>query len=135
MKRKLFIVLTIALSSCNSLPSEHDAKSAIKEKIMSESNNTIELLEFSKTDAVKKEFLGQSVYQMSYSGEIKFVEECWKAKDPKGRFFDDFYVTQEKPTGILFNPINPARRFPKGSTFEINGVVTFFNTENGWSPK
>ena len=58
------------------MPSEAQARTKLETKINQESNELIRLVSFDKTDGTAHELMGMKGYEMSYSAEIEFVEDC-----------------------------------------------------------
>jgi hypothetical protein len=140
-KRDVIAVLGAALvllfaASCSTTPSATTAKEIINGRIERQSNGRIKLISLQKTNGQMGELFGVKIYQLSYRGEIEFLEECFWVKgmdSAAGIGPANFRTTTVReglrdPLGALNNRV----MMKKGERSEISGVLSFEKTEKGW---
>src|SRR5438270_10564011 len=63
-------------TSCSSSPTEDDARHILEQKIQDQSEGVIKLLSFHKTDGIERDIKGTKGYQIDYTAEVEFLENC-----------------------------------------------------------
>ncbi len=118
-----FIILQAIFTGCSSLPSEPDARKALEEKIIKESEGNIVLLEFNKTNGIKD---GEEGYTLEFNALIEFKERGSKSElfGSSGYNFSNFKLVD----------FLGMKSFEKGSQVKLEGKIYFEKTENGWRP-
>lgn len=133
--KKILLLLGITLSvlSCkDNLPTEEMAKNGVVETIKIESKDKVKLLDFNKTNALKRTVSEVNYYTVDFEGKITYTENgyslIYKDYDKDKGFL---LVRNDKP---LFNSITDFYgEVKKGDERKIKGVITFAKKENGWS--
>lgn len=124
-------------------PSESDARQKLEAQIKQEANGLIALVSLQKTDGQMQEVMGVKAYQMMYTAEVAFLDDClwngpnaaqwdghFSASRPaasSAQFRADTLQTREvtKQTGL-------DARWLKGDHLTFNGRMSFEKTERGW---
>jgi hypothetical protein len=140
MKNKslLIVALTFALVGCSDTPSASDARAKLESQIQQQSNGIIKLVSFQKTDGAMQEMMGMKIYQMSYSAEVEFLDNCiWSAGNDLMGWDGSFRAqrNQALPSGALndfFNASQGVKPAKKGDHFRFTGHMEFEKTERGW---
>lgn len=137
--KSLFVIAAaIALVGCSDTPSESDARQKLESKIQQQSNGLIKLVSFQKTDGQMQEMMGMKAYEMSYAGEVEFLEDClWSGGNNLSGWDGSFYAQrgQAAPQGGLqdfFNLSQGRKPAKKGDHFRFTGHIDFEKTERGW---
>ena len=134
----LVLVTALLLIGCSSVPSSDDAKGIIQERINKESEGRIKLVSFQKTNGQEGELLGVKIYQLSYQGEIEFLEDCKWEKGMAVNLGEVHYRTVKvKPGAKDFwqnwdDQMHGRQIVKKGHKEKISGNVVFEKTEKGW---
>ena len=126
----IFLLFMFTFWGCSKSSKAPDGRKSIESIITEQSNGSIELIKFEKTNGVKSTF-GKEYYELEYSALIEFQAECWQVDG-----YADF---------VVFNSEKKARRsliatdfgrvpkhYNKGDQITTTGVMTFEKTENGW---
>jgi hypothetical protein len=124
-------------ASCSSTPSSANAKEIINSRIERQSKGRIKLVNFQKTNGQMGEIFGVKVYQLSYKGEIEFLEDCFwvKGMDSAVGIGSVNFRTTTVHEGLR-NPLgamNNRTMMKKGARSKISGQLTFEKTEKGWA--
>lgn len=140
--KKIFALLIISsfflLISCNNLPSESTAETDVKSSINEKYNDNIELIEFTKTNAMEKDagmFGGGKYYEIEFTGKIKFLNEAYNSSSLKYRN-DLLFYEFKKPEKLSWQTeVDFEKSFEiisKNEIKEISGTVNYVKKENGW---
>jgi hypothetical protein len=141
VKRDAIVVSGAALlllfaTSCSPTPSVANAKEIINGRIERQSKGRIMLVSFQKTNGQMGEIFGVKVYQLSYKGEIEFLEECFwvKGMDAAAGLGPVSFRTVTRQEGLRnrLGALDNRRLMQKGARSEISGQITFEKTEKGW---
>lgn len=129
-------VLMMFVASCSSTPSAASAKEIINGRIERQSKGRIRIVSFQKTNGQMGEVFGVEIYQLSYKGEIEFLEECFWVKGMEsgmGLGPASFRtVTRQEGLRDRLGALDNRRLMQKGVKSEISGQLTFEKTEKGW---
>jgi len=131
----LLICMVFTLTSCMTPdPVNSQGENVLKEKISQESKIPMIISSFTKTNGIKREVMGQPIYTMEFSTQIKigqksgFIGDNAFLKDitPIDKFggYYSIYWADLKKT-ILF----------EGALLSYDGEITFEKTEKGWRSK
>lgn len=132
--------LAILVACSGGKPSAGDGRTALQERIRSESGGRITLVRFEKTDAQQGEVFGVPLYEMQWTAEIEFTQDC---KWVTGLFgVNAGFQTRIPPAGAgkdywggwMENTQYPGVLVKAGDRASLSGVVTFRKTEKGWRP-
>lgn len=134
---KLAIALLTALviSGCGGPPSPSDGRKQLEGRIQAQSNGLIRLVSFDKTNGLDRDIGGRKIYEMEYTAEIEFLDNCmWSGGGLLGWDGSFRAVRGERPGGIeAFNPeYLEMPEVRKGQRKKVNGKFTFEKTEQGW---
>lgn len=145
--QKVFLLfLTILLLACSRLPTEDDAKFALRQVISRESGNKMQLISFKKMNAQERESDGVEYYVIEYEAEIEFKEDCkWLLRgssmnEPPRSFKTGKTKKQaEAESGFWGGWMNlsmqPGKEYRKGEHDKFTSYLVFEETENGWRIK
>ena len=118
------LCMVYAFVGCSMKPTDADAKRFIEQKIQTNSNGLVKLIDFKKTNGIDKEIQGQKLYKMEWVATIEFSDDCLinttsfvAVRQPKG--FEQFLHLDKKQA-------------QKGTQIQIPGSTEFTKTENGW---
>jgi len=134
---KLLIALAmlLAMTGCGGPPSASEGRKQLESRIQSESNGLIRLVSFDKTNGVQQDFNGMKLYEMDYSAEMEFLDNCmWGGGGLLG-WDGSFQAVRGQPgTGLdAFNPIYYGKqKANKGQHQKVSGKFMFQKTEQGW---
>ncbi|MEY2571929.1 MAG: hypothetical protein QOJ87_142 [Verrucomicrobiota bacterium] len=134
----LIILAALMLESCSDTPSPSDARQKLANQIQQQSNGLIKLVSFEKTDGVMQEMMGIKAYQMSYTAEVEFLDDCiWTAGNNLVGWDGSFRAqrNQALSSGALndfFNASQGLKPAKKGEHFTFTGQMAFEKTERGW---
>ncbi|MBP6412586.1 MAG: hypothetical protein KA450_04000 [Bacteroidia bacterium] len=140
MKRRiLYFTLSwiILFFGCTpSVPNTDQSHEELNQIVSNESNGTIKVTRFSKTNGIENK--NEGTYDVEFTSEIEFVKKAGKSWDAiMGRPFENFHVTE--PQGNFeasnYTYMNKGRVFYKGARIEIIGILKFVKTEKGWRSK
>lgn len=130
------VVLLSIFTSCSSTPSATTAREIINSRIERQSKGRIRLVSLQKTNGQMGEIFGVKVYQLSYKGEIEFLEECFwvKGMDAAAGLGPVSFRTVTRQEGLRdrLGALDNRRLMQKGARSEISGEITFEKTEKGW---
>jgi len=134
--RTFFALCAAALlAACSGPPSESDGRSALESKVQAQSNGLIKVASFQKTNGVAREFGGVKAYELDYTAEIEFTDDCmWGGGGPFG-WDGSFEAARGQPRGALdsFNPKYFGKQAAKkGQRQKVTGKFAFEKTERGW---
>lgn len=128
----LLICMVFTLASCMSPdPGNTQGENVLKEKISQESKIPMTISNFTKTNGIKREVMGQPIYTMEFSTQIKigqksgflgnsaFLEEFLPMEQFKS-YYSIYYAKYEKT--IIY----------EGALIGYDGEITFEKTEKGW---
>jgi hypothetical protein len=140
MNTKLALALAagVALVGCSDTLSQSDARQKLENQIRQQSNGLIKLVSFEKTDGVMHEMMGMKAYEMSYSAEVEFLDDCiWSAGNNLMGWDGSFRAqrSQALPSGALndfFDASQGLKPAKKGEHFRFTGHLEFEKTERGW---
>jgi|ERR1043166_5532311 len=120
----------------NGRPSESEARAALDQKIRNQSRGLIRLASFQKTNGMEQNFGGMRAYQMDYTADIEFVNDCmWSGGNSLEGWSGDFVAQSGQQSGgldgflSLSQGMQQARR---GQHQRISGQFHFVKTEQGW---
>ena len=96
-------VSSLLLTSCSGKPSIGDIEDDLTERITSESNGKIELLEIEETNSIDNEVFGQEMYTIQYNAKVKFLADCYMYVNRSGMSskFLSFKTYSTSPEFIL----------------------------------
>lgn len=117
----------VILAGCSGPPSESDGRNALEEKIRANSNGLIRLASFQKTNGIAQEIEGMKLYEMEYTADIEFLEDCvWS-----GTYRGEARLFYAEPRGQRkwFGAFEPAS---KGQHQRLTGRFSFQKAEKGW---
>lgn len=127
------ILLFLIFGSCSGRPDAGDVEDDLAERIETESEGRITLIDFEKTNSVEREAFGQESYTIYFTGKIRFEEDCYiyVNKSGMGPFFESFKTYKKQPEfipsmGRLLYSVD------KGEEVEFKDKVTYLETEEGW---
>ena len=134
----LFLAL-VGLGSCgrSSSPSESEARTKLERQIQRESGGLIKLVSFEKTDGITRELVGGKNYEMIYTAEIEFLENCiWRGGNDVVPWDGTFNAKRNDgpATGALaYSAYSLGLTLAqKGQRLKFNGTLVLEQTENGW---
>lgn len=115
----------------NKLILEHQF--SLSDRITSESNGNLTLIEFEQTNAVEREVFGQASYTIQFRGKVRVENDCFMYvnKSGNGSFFESFKTYKDAPEFIP-SMMKVGVRCPKGEEIEFTDKVTYAETEEGW---
>ena len=94
----LAVALVLTVTGCSGTPSESDGRAKLENQIQQQSNGLISLVSFSKTDGVMHEMMGIKEYEMSYSAEVEFVDNCmWRGGNSLMGWDGTFFAKPGQP--------------------------------------
>ncbi len=102
----LILLIFLMFSTCSSRPDAGDAEDDLSERIDAESNGTITLIEFEKTNAIERQAFGQESYTIQFKAKVRFEKECYiyLNKTGIGPLFTSFKTHLTKPEFIPNSP-------------------------------
>ncbi|CAN5257581.1 hypothetical protein BH10ACI1_BH10ACI1_25550 [soil metagenome] len=101
-------------------PSNSDGFKLVESQIKKESGGRIKLVSFNKTNGVDRDMKGTKMYELDYTAEIEFLENCtWEFKS-----FSMFCALPVTELGWT--------RVSKGQRTKVNRILMFEMTEKGW---
>lgn len=129
----LIAVFILLLTSCSTKPSASDVETSLSERITSESNGNLSLIEFEQTNAVEQEVFGQARYTVQFKGKVHIENDCFMYvnKSGMGSFFESFKTYESAPEFIPSMMMTGVQCI-KGNDVAFNDVVTYLETEEGW---
>jgi hypothetical protein len=139
MKPRTFAFVTtmviLLLAGCGGPPSSSDGRQQLENRIQNQSNGLIKLTSFEKTNGVAQELMGMKFYEMEYSAEIEFLDDCmWGGGGPFG--WDGSFQAVRGQPGTGADAFNPTffgkQKASKGQLRKVTGKFTFQKTEAGW---
>lgn len=128
----LLICMVFTLASCMSPdPGSTQGENALKENISQESKIPVTISNFTKTNGIKREVMGQPIYTMEFSTQIRigqksgFTGESAILKniipiEKFGEYYSIYWHDLKKT--ILY----------EGALIGYDGEITFEKTEKGW---
>lgn len=128
----LLICMVFTLASCMSPdPGSTQGENALKENISQESKIPVTISNFTKTNGIKREVMGQPIYTMEFSTQIRigqksgFTGEYAILKniipiEKFGEYYSIYWHDLKKT--ILY----------EGALIGYDGEITFEKTEKGW---
>lgn len=134
---KLAIALLTALviSGCSGPPSPSDGRKQLEGQIQAQSNGLIRLVSFDKTNGLELDIMGRKLYEMEYTAEIEFLDDCmWSGGGLLGWGGSFLAVRGERPGGTmgLGSAYIGMQQVRKGQRQKVNSKFTFEKTEQGW---
>ena len=126
------ILLCAILFSCKSVPTDSLGEESLKEIISNESGGKITVQTFSKTNGIKREVMGASIYSMEFTSQIRFEETCWKTWELISSMFTNFKVIDDNAKHDWTFNSSIKKKFYKDALIDIQGEISFEKTENGW---
>lgn len=122
------------LSSCNLFDKKPKlAEDALRQKIESESEGYIKLVDFKKLDGKKIEALGYKDYEMDFGGFFQYQKDCYKSGGMFSSWlYGSFHVLPQKPTGWDAYTAGNVKECAKGLKVGYMGKATFEEKESGW---
>lgn len=145
--------LTLFCSACSNRPSVSEGRTTLEAEIERDSSGLIRLLSFEKTDGISREVFGVKMYDLYYTAEIEFVEDClWTGgADASHQFFARRLAPKITPKietieaevarklrrkfGItMTSSVHEEGRVKKGERKQVTGQLLFKRTERGWHP-
>lgn len=132
----LVIVCIFSLLSCTNKPSASDVEKNLRDQIVRESNDNIELISFNKTNATERSMFGQESYNVQYKAKVKIKKDCFMYvnKSGIGSFFQTFKTFDTQPEFIpSLNSVIVS--CAKDEEVEFFGTSMYLKTENGWVAK
>lgn len=134
-----YIVLSILLiASCNYLgnnPNEEMALEKVKEKKFNNarSKRIFDVVEFHKVNGESLNIFGQDVYRFKYRLVVKFKLNAHNLfRDNLSHLITDAEIKEEARKSKYNFDYNNYYHYKSGEIKEVNGVVEFKKTENGW---
>ncbi len=137
MKPRFFAIqlfsFILILASCSSKPDLTDVENSLSDRITSESNGNLTLIEFEQTNAVEREVFGQASYTIQFKGKVRVENDCFMYvnKSGTGPFFESFKTYNDAPEFIP-SMMKVGVQCPKGEEIEFTDKVTYAETEEGW---
>lgn len=137
MKPRFFAIqlfsFILILASCSSKPDLTDVENSLSDRITSESNGNLTLIEFEQTNAVEREVFGQASYTIQFKGKVRVENDCFMYvnKSGTGPFFESFETYDESPEFIP-SLMMQAVKCSKGEEVDFVDDVTYVETEEGW---
>jgi hypothetical protein len=134
----LVFSIFLGLAGCSDTPSSAAARSKLENQIQQQSGGLIKLISFQKTDGVMHEIMGMKAYEMSYAGEVEFLDDCLWSGGNNLSGWDGSFSAQRgpaAPSGGLrdfFNLSQGRKAAKKGEHFRFTGHMDFQKTERGW---
>jgi hypothetical protein len=134
----LTICIAVALAGCSDTPSASNARAKLENQIQQQSNGLIKLVSFEKTDGAMHEMMGMKAYEMSYTAEVEFLDDClWSAGNNFTGWEGNFRAQRgQAPSGgalnAFFNASQGLQPAKKGDRFKFTGRMNFEKTERGW---
>lgn len=137
--RKVVLLLGIGLGllSCSekeNLPTEALAKQNVAEVVMRESKDKVELLEFSKTNALKEKMFDAEYYTVEFDGKVAYKQDGYSlANEHYKRKKGFLLVEDEKPILSAYSEYRGRfKEVKKGQKRNIKGEISFIKKEDGW---
>ena len=129
----LIILSLLILTSCSGKPDSSDAETSLSERISTESNGNLTLIDFQQTNAVDREVFGQASYTIQYKATVRVEKDCFMYvnKSGMGSFFESFETYDESPEFIP-SLMMQAVKCSKGEEVDFVDDVTYVETEEGW---
>jgi len=123
----IVFLIAVSLTACSGPPSESDGRTALNQKIETESEGLIRLVSFKKTNGVTSE----GGYQLEYTAEIEFLDDCIWSGGYKGTFL----ATRGRPASAMDREMlryDAKEAAEKGKHQQVSNKLIFQRTENGW---
>lgn len=127
------ICFCVLFYSCsfNSEPDISLGKDAVKNLISKQSKIQMTLSNFTKSNGIKREIMGQAVYTMEFTGQIRVEQKCWQRG--LGHLLIDFDFLETLPQYNNAYYVGMSKTiFYKGALLNCVGKINFEKTEQGW---
>jgi hypothetical protein len=136
MKNLVFSILTplllIISTSCND-KKESNVSDFIAQRINSQSQGTIKLSDFKKTNGYEQEMMGMKMYVLEWAADILVQNEIWKVGNNLEGYWQSFNVTLKKPDyWNAYANANMPKHFGTGASIHLTGDSRLHKTEKGW---
>jgi mono/diheme cytochrome c family protein len=132
--------LCAIISGCSSNPAPGAGRQAVQDKINQDAQGRIKLKNFRKTNGQMAEINAVKVYSLAFDAEIEFTEDCKWVTGVFGQQpgFVTAKLVAQPTSGFSWNKFmddssNPGKAVKQGQRVNIDGVITFEITENGWA--
>lgn len=138
VQKYFFIVAVLSLLiilSCSKDERPEIVRDYINKKVNQESEYSIELMNFNKTNGISKELMGQELYELEFTATVEMLRDIWKRGNPIEGYWNNFYVFLEEPSGWDRFTAGSVRHLIQGQQLILNGTINLENTENGWRVK
>ena len=128
MPKLVVAVFTVlALCGCGGQPSPSEGRKELERQIQAQSNGLIKLVSFDKTNGVNQEVQGMSLYEMDFTAEIEFLDDCiWDGE----QIYTPMNFRAQRGERSVFNI--GWKKAGKGQHKKVNGQFMFQSTEQGW---
>jgi predicted small lipoprotein YifL len=144
-----FVVVAIALSltGCSDKPSDKpsgkasdqptvaQARTQLEGEIKEQSGGLIKLVSFEKTDGKAEDFGGAKSYEMSYTAEVEFMEDCTWNRSPNAfsqYVFSAHSRAKHSKADLEGDRLPGFKSAKKEERAKISGKMEFEKTERGW---
>lgn len=135
--------LPILFCGCGSKPTENDGEKALAQKVLSESEARLKLVDFKKLNGQASERDKIKIYHLEYEASIEAMRDCkWLFSRSGGAVPDRFSTvpsgentqTSQGFTWAQFSAdvAQPGIALRSGERRAVKGVIVFDKAENGW---
>ena len=136
MKRITLFALLLCITSCEFVSNEPSKEAALeaarRKKYDDRTEEFVRLLDFQKTDGVKRNFFGQDMYTYEYEMRVIVEKHCYRLNLFTGRNnISNFHLKNELQKSIDKDEVF---EYKEGDTLTIDGSIVFEKTEKGWKP-
>ncbi len=95
----------------------------------------VELIDFTKTNGIERNYLGMNYYEIEFEANLKAVSsiDFYKHKSYVWRkLLTDYDINDLKKNKQLTLSTADKVKFPAGEIFKVNGSIFLEKTDNGW---
>jgi hypothetical protein len=130
----LLFVFTGLVQSCDN--KESIAEEAFRAHVTQESNSTLSVDTFEKTNGRESVVLGTPVYVLEWTSIISTNRSLFKISPNKFNpfYWGNFRTSIERPEQLLGTFRLPYITLGNGAKIKLAGTMTLQKTENGWKP-
>lgn len=126
------ITILSAISSCSKDNKPELAQKYFEQKVNEESNGSINVYRFDKTNGIEKEAMGQKFYELEFTAWVQVIKEGWKAGNSLEGHWNNFSMMAKAPQGWDKFLAGDATHLYRGQCYEFTGSLNLEKTENGW---
>lgn len=126
---------TILISCGLTDDKESKSRNYLEQKVNSDSEGTLKLGSFNKTNGYEQNIMGIEIYVLEWQAEISAQQDIWKGSEGISGYgyWSDFRTMTEEPRQWMMS--TPAKQFNKGTIVQYTGKCALQKTEQGWRVK